>query len=105
MTWDNNWPLSTPIDDLGMSLRTINCLRAAMCKTVRDVVAMSESAVIGLPNAGRKTVNEIKETLKRGPPEPAIDNDDIIRDLRCQVSYWKGRYEGLLAGIERLGKS
>lgn len=104
MTWENNWPLSTEIDELGMSVRTINCLSYAGCKTVADIVAASEASIVGLPNAGRKTFNEIKETLKNGPPTPPVDTDELIRDLQCQVSYWKGKYEGLLAGIERLGK-
>lgn len=97
-----------------MSVRTHNCLSNGGYKTVEDILAVSEAAIVGMPMAGQKTLREImagqktlreiKETLKNGPPTPPVDKDELIRDLRCQVSYWQGKYEGLLAGIERFGK-
>jgi len=51
------------IDDLGLTVRATNCLKAEGFRTILDVTARSESELFKVPNLGRKSLNEIKEVL------------------------------------------
>lgn len=67
-------PLQTPaeenenfgksVDDLELSVRAFNCLKAAGIKTIRDLVQKTEPELLKFRNFGRKSLNEIKELLE-----------------------------------------
>jgi len=51
------------VDDMQWSNRTINCLKNDAIKTIGQIAAMSESEMLRIPNFGRKSLREIKESL------------------------------------------
>lgn len=51
------------ISDLGLTVRATNCLTAEGIETVGDLVRRSENYLLKTPNLGRKSLNEIRETL------------------------------------------
>ena len=52
------------VDELELSVRSINCLKLLNILTVEDLVQKTEGELIRSPNFGRKSLNEIKEVLK-----------------------------------------
>jgi DNA-directed RNA polymerase subunit alpha len=62
-------PGATPMDDilieeLELGVRSYNCLKRAGIQTVGDLVQKSESELAAIPNFGRKSIEEVKETLE-----------------------------------------
>ncbi len=55
--------LLRPIDDLELTVRSANCLKAESIHYVGDLVQRTETELLKTPNLGRKSLNEIKETL------------------------------------------
>jgi hypothetical protein len=54
---------SRPVEDLDLTIRTRNCLKAENIVTIGDLLLHSEVDLIKTPNLGRKSLNEIKEVL------------------------------------------
>jgi DNA-directed RNA polymerase subunit alpha len=52
------------VEELELSVRARNCLLNAGIKRVIDLVNRKEDEVLGLKNFGRKSLNEIKESMK-----------------------------------------
>ncbi len=46
-----------------LSVHSVNVLSAANIRTVMDLVRKTEHEILGLENSGRKTLNELKESL------------------------------------------
>lgn len=55
---------SDSIDALGLTVRTRNCLAAEDVILISQLVRMTERDLLRLPNIGRRTLNEIKESLQ-----------------------------------------
>ena len=55
--------LTAPISALELSVRARNCLDGANLQTLRDLVRMSETEVMGLKNLGKTSLTEIKTKL------------------------------------------
>jgi RNA polymerase sigma factor (sigma-70 family) len=53
------------IEDLLLSVRAVNCLKAMNVTFVRDLINLTENELLHQPNMGRKSVSEIKRKLKR----------------------------------------
>ncbi len=56
--------LLKPIDELELSVRAHNCLIQADVKQVIDLVNLSEDDVLKIKNFGRKSLNEVKDSMK-----------------------------------------
>lgn len=56
--------LLKPIDDLELSARAHNCLIAHGIKRVLDLVNLSEDEGLKIKNFGRKSLNEVKDSMK-----------------------------------------
>ena len=52
------------IEELELGVRSYNCLKRAGIQTVGDLVRKSESELNAIPNFGRKSIEEVKETLR-----------------------------------------
>ena len=52
------------IEELELGVRSYNCLKRAGVQTVSDLVLKSESELNAIPNFGRKSIEEVKETLE-----------------------------------------
>lgn len=55
--------LLRPIDDLELTVRSANCLKAESIHYVGDLVQKTEVELLKTPNLGKKSLNEIKEVL------------------------------------------
>lgn len=56
--------LLKPIDELELSVRAHNCLMNANIKRIVDLVNLSEDEGLRIKNFGRKSLNEVKESMK-----------------------------------------
>ncbi len=57
--------LGRPLDDLELSGRTLNTLRADGIETIGELVARTAQDLLRMPNLGRKSLAEIEEALAR----------------------------------------
>jgi len=55
--------LEKSVDELELSVRSSNCLRAAEIKTIADLVTKDESEMLKFRNFGRKSLKEIQDIL------------------------------------------
>jgi DNA-directed RNA polymerase subunit alpha len=55
--------LLRPVDELELTVRSANCLKAENIYYIGDLVQRSETELLKTPNLGRKSLNEIKEVL------------------------------------------
>lgn len=55
--------LVRPVDDLELTVRSANCLKAENIYYIGDLIQRTESELLKTPNLGRKSLNEIKEVL------------------------------------------
>jgi DNA-directed RNA polymerase subunit alpha len=55
--------LDMPVENLGLSVRSLNCLKRAGVRTVGDLVQYNEEDVMKLKNFGQKSLDEIKDKL------------------------------------------
>jgi DNA-directed RNA polymerase subunit alpha len=53
-----------PVEQLDLSVRTMNCLRRAGITTVGEVISKGEKGLLSLRNFGRRSQQEIEERLK-----------------------------------------
>ncbi|HDS74522.1 MAG TPA: DNA-directed RNA polymerase subunit alpha, partial [Firmicutes bacterium] len=56
--------LDTKVEELDLSMRSINCLRAAGIMSVEELVVKSESDMLKYRNFGRKSLIELGEKLE-----------------------------------------
>ena len=52
-----------PVDELELTVRSANCLKAENIHYIGDLVSRMESDLLRTPNLGKKSLNEIKEVL------------------------------------------
>ena len=55
--------LAMPVEELELSVRSANCLRAAGITHLRELVGRSEAEMLKYRNFGRKSLNELGEIL------------------------------------------
>src|SRR6187455_1900808 len=55
--------LLQPVDDLELTVRSANCLKAENIYYIGDLIQRTENELLKTPNLGRKSLNEIKEVL------------------------------------------
>ncbi|PKO83107.1 MAG: DNA-directed RNA polymerase subunit alpha [Betaproteobacteria bacterium HGW-Betaproteobacteria-11] len=55
--------LERPVDDLELTVRSANCLKAENIYFIGDLIQRTEIELLKTPNLGRKSLNEIKEVL------------------------------------------
>ena len=68
--------LLTAVDELELTVRSANCLKAEQIYYIGDLIQKSEQDLLRTPNLGRKSLNEIKEALT----EKGLDLDTTIEN-------------------------
>jgi DNA-directed RNA polymerase subunit alpha len=56
--------LDASIDSLELSIRSMNCLKNANIRTLRDLVSRSEKQMVEIRNFGEKSLKEVREKLE-----------------------------------------
>ena len=56
--------LKKSVDEMELSVRSYNCLKANSIKTISDLVSKEESEMLKFKNFGRKSLNELMAKLK-----------------------------------------
>jgi DNA-directed RNA polymerase subunit alpha len=72
--------LLTNVDDLELSVRSHNCLKAANIKILADLVRKDESEMLKFRNFGRKSLAELNEIIDNYGLEFGMDVDKYIKD-------------------------
>ena len=52
-----------PIEELELGVRSYNCLKRVGIETIGDLISKSEDELASIPNFGKKSIEEVKETL------------------------------------------
>lgn len=78
--------LLRPVDELELTVRSANCLKAENIHYIGDLVQRTEVELLRTPNLGKKSLTEIKEVLQShglmlgmrldGWPPPGLKHDD-----------------------------
>ena len=53
------------IEELELGVRSYNCLKRAGIQTVGDLIGKSEGELAAIPNFGKKSIDEVVETLSQ----------------------------------------
>jgi DNA-directed RNA polymerase subunit alpha len=54
-----------PVDELELTVRSANCLKAENINYIGDLVQRTEVELLRTPNLGKKSLTEIKEVLEQ----------------------------------------
>jgi DNA-directed RNA polymerase subunit alpha len=52
-----------PIEELELGVRSYNCLKRVGIETIGDLISKTESELAAIPNFGKKSIEEVRETL------------------------------------------
>jgi DNA-directed RNA polymerase subunit alpha len=52
-----------PIEELELGVRSYNCLKRVGIETIGDLVTRTENELAAIPNFGKKSIEEVRETL------------------------------------------
>jgi DNA-directed RNA polymerase subunit alpha len=53
-----------PIEELELTVHSYNCLKHVGIETTGDLVSKTESELAAIPNFGKKSIQEVRETLQ-----------------------------------------
>ena len=82
--------LLRPVDDLELTVRSANCLKAESIYYVGDLIQRTEVELLKTPNLGKKSLTEIKDVLashglslgmrlENWPPPGLYGEGDLLR--------------------------
>jgi len=78
--------LLTPVDELELSVRAHNCLKAANIKNLSELVMLAEHELLKFRNFGRKSLAELAEVVHIYGLEFGMNVDKFIKDEPHKVS-------------------
>jgi len=70
--------LKKSVDEMELSVRSYNCLKANNIRTIADLVSREESEMLKFKNFGRKSLNELMAKLKSMNLEFGIDVEKYL---------------------------
>ena len=74
--------LSQSVDELDLSVRAHNCLKAANIKTIGDLVRREESEMLKFRNFGRKSLQELMQVIEERNLQFGMDVDRFLDDVK-----------------------
>lgn len=74
--------LSQSVDELDLSVRAHNCLKAANIKTIGDLVRRDESEMLKFRNFGRKSLQELMQVIVERNLQFGMDVDRFLSDAK-----------------------
>jgi len=72
--------LAQPVDELDLSVRSHNCLKAASIKTIGDLVRREENEMLKFRNFGRKSLQELIEVLEERGLHFGMDVEEYLEE-------------------------
>lgn len=72
--------LKKSVDEMELSVRSYNCLKANSIRTIADLVSKEESEMLKFKNFGRKSLNELMAKLKEMNLEFGLDVDQYLSE-------------------------
>jgi DNA-directed RNA polymerase subunit alpha len=75
--------LAQPVDELDLSVRSHNCLKAASIKTIGDLVRREEDEMLKFRNFGRKSLQELVEVLDERGLEFGMDVEEYLEEKKA----------------------
>ncbi len=72
--------LLTPVDELELSVRAHNCLKAANIKTLGELVQLQESELLKFRNFGRKSLSELAEVVRLCGLEFGMNVEEYLKE-------------------------
>jgi len=72
--------LEMEVDELDLSIRSHNCLKAANIQTVGELVQLEEGEMLRFRNFGRESLRGLKEALSAFGLEFGMDVDELLED-------------------------
>jgi DNA-directed RNA polymerase subunit alpha len=72
--------LKMPVDELELSVRSHNCLRAASIKTIADLVRRQEGELLKFRNFGRKSLAELSQIIEEFGLTFGMDVERYLKD-------------------------
>lgn len=78
------------IDDLNLSARSHNCLNRSDIKFVGEIAMMSESELAKVKHLGKKSLDEIKQTLTDLGLGLGMNKPDLIESFKAKLEELKG---------------
>lgn len=72
--------LAQPVDELDLSVRSHNCLKAANIKTIGDLVRREEDEMLKFRNFGRKSLQELVEVLDERGLHFGMDVEEYLEE-------------------------
>ena len=76
--------LSTPVEELELSVRSSNCLKNANIKTIGELTRKTEDDIARTRNFGKKSLQEIKEKLKEWNLSLGITDLNVLKNARME---------------------
>ena len=83
--------LDMPVEEMELSVRSSNCLKAAGIKHIRDLVTRTEADMLKYRNFGRKSLSELNDVLTGMGLSFGLDVSQYDQEL---VKYQKSRKAG-----------
>jgi DNA-directed RNA polymerase subunit alpha len=74
--------LERSIEDLGLSVRSVNSLKNSNIRTLKDLVMLSGEALFKVKNVGEKALTEIAEMLEKEELNFGMTFEEVDGDLR-----------------------
>ncbi|MGH7569304.1 MAG: DNA-directed RNA polymerase subunit alpha [Gemmatimonadales bacterium] len=74
--------LARSIDDVGLSVRSVNSLKNSSIRTLADLVQYQEEDLLKVKNVGEKALGEIAEVLRREQLNFGMRFDEVEGELR-----------------------
>ena len=98
-----------PIEELELGVRSYNCLKRVGIETIGDLVTKTESELAAIPNFGKKSIEEVRETLQAHgltPPRgmSAVRHHKSGRKLGRDAAHRKALYANLAAALIEHGR-
>jgi DNA-directed RNA polymerase subunit alpha len=81
--------LSTPVEELELSVRSSNCLKNANIKTIGELTRKTEDDIARTRNFGKKSLQEIKEKLKEWNLSLGITDLNVLKNARLETKTVK----------------
>ena len=93
--------LLKPVDDLELTVRSANCLKAESIYYIGDLVQHTETELLKTPNLGKKSLTEIKDVLAQRDLELGTKLENWPPQSLTKVGNGTGIGLGLRMGMDR----